>query len=162
MSQWHPFEDGETIGMTGAEGGRIIADEQHDGGARITLERDCLRAPYAITSTVYGWLYHTRFIADEPTAKQAYDDMKPALEQIIALLPQGSRWRRNARRRADGASRRRLRRGVCVRANPTPRLTSPRCGAKLRFALRRPPLHEWRGGWGVRFEAERKVISSVA
>ncbi len=88
MSQWHPYEDGETIGMTGAEGGQITADEQHDGGARITLERDCLHAPYAITSTIYGWLYHTRFIADEPTAKQAYNDMKPALEAIVALLPQ--------------------------------------------------------------------------
>ncbi len=88
MIQWQPYEQGDTLGMKGAEGGRIVADEQHDGGARITLERDCLRAPYAITCTIYGWAYHTRFIADEPTAKQSYDDMKAGLEAIVALLPQ--------------------------------------------------------------------------
>ncbi len=88
MSAWSPYEDGKTIGITGAEGGRVIADEQIDGGARITLEAHCLRAPYAITCTVYGWAYHTRFLADEATAKQAYTDMKAGLEGIVALLPQ--------------------------------------------------------------------------
>ena len=88
MSAWIPFEDGKTLGIKGAEGGTVIADEQHDGGARITLERDCLRAPYAITCTIYGWAYHTRFIADEPTAQQSYTEMRGALEPILALLPQ--------------------------------------------------------------------------
>lgn len=87
MTAWLPFEDGETVGMRGTEGGSIVADEQHPAGARITLERDCLRAPYAITCTIYGWGYHTRFLADEPTAQQAYDDMKPALEDVLRLLP---------------------------------------------------------------------------
>lgn len=87
MSGWIPFEDGKTIGIKGAEGGTVIADEQHDGGARITLEARCLRAPYAITCTVYGWAYHTRFLADEATAKQSYADMKAGLEAIVALLP---------------------------------------------------------------------------
>lgn len=89
MSDWTPFEDGATIGIKGTEGGKIIADEQHDGGARITLERDCLRAPFAITCVIYGWAYHTRFLADEPTAKQSYDDMKAALVEIVKLLPPG-------------------------------------------------------------------------
>lgn|GEM_PF-252930 len=88
MQNWTPFEDGETIGIRGTEGGTVIADEQHSGGARITLERDCLQAPFAITCTIYGWAYHTRFLADEATAKQAYDDMKAALLEIVALLPQ--------------------------------------------------------------------------
>jgi hypothetical protein len=88
VSAWTPFEDGATIGIKGAEGGTVIADEQHEGGARITLERDCLRAPFAITCVVYGWAYHTRFLADEATAKQAYDDMKAGLEEIVKLLPQ--------------------------------------------------------------------------
>ena len=88
MSVWLPFEDGETIGIRGTEGGTVIADEQHPRGARIMLERDCLRAPFAITCTIYGWAYHTRFLADEATAKQAYDDMKVALLDILDLLPQ--------------------------------------------------------------------------
>lgn len=88
MSDWKPFEEGATIGIKGAEGGKVVADEQHDGGARITLERDCLRAPFAITCVIYGWAYHTRFFADEATAKQAYDDMKAGLLDIVSLLPQ--------------------------------------------------------------------------
>ncbi len=88
MRRWLPFEDGETIGIQGSEGGTVTADEQHSSGGRITLESQCLRAPYAITVTIYGWAYHTRFFADEATAKQAYDDMKTALLEILALLPQ--------------------------------------------------------------------------
>lgn len=87
MSEWQPFEDGNTIGMKGAEGGKVIADEQIEGGARITLEQDCLRAPYAITCVVYGWAYHTRFLADGGTAQQAYADMKAALAEIVKLMP---------------------------------------------------------------------------
>lgn len=88
MRTWLPFEDGETIGIKGSEGGTVTADEQHSSGARITLESQCLRAPFAITVTIYGWAYHTRFFADEATARQAYDDMKPPLVEILALLPQ--------------------------------------------------------------------------
>jgi hypothetical protein len=88
MSKWQPFEDGKTIGIKGVEGGKVIADEQINGGARITLEQDCLRAPYAITCVVYGWAYHTRFLADGGTAQQAYGDMKAALAEIVKLMPQ--------------------------------------------------------------------------
>ncbi len=89
ITDWEPFEDGKTIGITGTEGGTVIADEQHERGGRITLERDCLRVPYAITCTIYGWAYHTRFIADEPTAKQSYAEMKTALLDVLRLLPPG-------------------------------------------------------------------------
>lgn len=84
---WQPFEEGRTIGQTGTEGGVILDDDEHDGGARITLERGCLRAPFAITCGVYGWLVHTRFLADDETAQYAYIAMKSALDGIIALMP---------------------------------------------------------------------------
>lgn len=86
-SHWQPFEDGGTLGLHGSEGGAIIRDEEHPGGARITLERDCLRVPFAITCGIYGWAAHTRFFADEPSALYAYDEMKPSLADIVALLP---------------------------------------------------------------------------
>lgn len=89
MSEWYAMEDGATIGLRGAEGGAIMADEEHPAGARITLERDCLRVPYAITVGVYGWLVHTRFIADEPTAVHEYGQMKAALEnEVLSLIPE--------------------------------------------------------------------------
>lgn len=87
MTIWQPFEDGRTLGRTGAEGGTIILDEEHPGGARLTLERGCLRAPFAITCGVYGWLVHTRFVADEETAQHACAAMKHALAEIVALIP---------------------------------------------------------------------------
>lgn len=84
---WYPFEQGNTRGIKGFEGGVILEDEQHDDGARITLEHGCLRAPVAITLTVYGWMSHTRFFADEATGKQAYEEMRAALLDVLRLLP---------------------------------------------------------------------------
>jgi hypothetical protein len=85
---WQPFEEGRTVGQTGTEGGVIVFDEEHDGGARITLERGCLRAPFAITCGVYGWMVHTRFLADDETAQHAYSGMKSALSGIVTMLPE--------------------------------------------------------------------------
>ncbi len=84
---WQPIEDGQTIGQTGSEGGTIQHDEEYSGAARITLEQKCLRAPYAITCGIYGFLVHTRFLADEETALHALDTMKTALAAIVDLAP---------------------------------------------------------------------------
>jgi len=84
---WQPFEDGQTVGRTGSEGGVIQHDEVYAGAARITLEQSCLRAPYAITCGVYGHLVHTRFLADDETAVYAMDSMKAALAAIVDQLP---------------------------------------------------------------------------
>jgi len=84
---WQRYDAGKTLGLRGSEGGTIIRDEEHPDGARITLERDCLRVPYAITCAIYGWGVHTRFIADEPTAQYAVEEMKPALAAILMLVP---------------------------------------------------------------------------
>jgi hypothetical protein len=84
---WLPFEGGQTIGQTGAEGGVIIRDDEHPDGARITLEQGCLNAPFAITCGVYGWAVHSRFLADDETAQHAFDAMRGALSGILALVP---------------------------------------------------------------------------
>ena len=86
MSDWYPYEEGATLGIRGTEGGTILTDEEHPIGARITLERDCRRAPYAITTLIYNWTVHTRFIADEPTAFHEYQAMKATLQSDV--LPQ--------------------------------------------------------------------------
>lgn len=90
MPTWAPYDEGRTIGLRGGEGGTIIRDEQHEAGARITLETRCLRAPVAINVVVQDWLLHTRFFLDERTAQEAYEAMKTALEKgIFPLLPAG-------------------------------------------------------------------------
>jgi hypothetical protein len=84
---WTPYDQGSTLGKTGREGGAIVVDDEYVGAARIILEENCLRAPYAITCAVYGYLLHTRFLADDETAQYALDEMKAALVAIVASLP---------------------------------------------------------------------------
>lgn len=84
---WTPYEGGKTVNTTGREGGLIKVDEEYAGAARIILEEGCLRAPYAITASVYGYLLHTRFLADDETAYHAVDEMKTALAEIANLTP---------------------------------------------------------------------------
>ena len=62
----------------------IVADEEHEAGARITLERGPGRtpAPFTITCGVYGWMVHTRFFAIELEARADYDAMKTELETL--------------------------------------------------------------------------------
>jgi hypothetical protein len=84
---WYLIEEGRTVGTRGSEGGEIVRDEEHGDGARITLERNTLqRVPFAITCGIYGWMVHTRFFADEPTALNAFNEMKDAIASILALL----------------------------------------------------------------------------
>jgi hypothetical protein len=83
---WLPFDDGESIGQRGSEGGIILRDDEYRGGARITLERDGV-APFAITCAVYGWMVHTRFFSALPDAEREYALMQPELAAIVDLAP---------------------------------------------------------------------------
>jgi hypothetical protein len=86
-TQWGPFAHGSSLGDEGSELGVIALDEAHAAGARITLERDCMLAPFAVTCSVYGWMVHTRYFATEPEAQAAFEEMKPPLESITRLVP---------------------------------------------------------------------------
>jgi hypothetical protein len=82
-SPWHPAENGATIGHPGSEQGVTLSDEEHDLGARITLERDTRVAPFAITCGIYGWMLHTRFFGAQDEAETQYDAMKNALAALL-------------------------------------------------------------------------------
>jgi hypothetical protein len=77
---------GGTIGTVGSERGTIVADEIHDGGARITLECATRLAPFAITCGLPGWLVHTRFFESEAEARSQLDTMKVALARITEAV----------------------------------------------------------------------------
>jgi hypothetical protein len=83
---WHIFDNGKTVGQRGSEDGVVIRDEEHDAGARLTLERDCRIAPFAITCGLYGWFFHTRFFSAKRDAEGAFLEMKFEMEQLIHLL----------------------------------------------------------------------------
>ena len=84
---WQPFEDGGTIGTEGSESGTVLRDEEHDGGARITLERGGRSGPYAITCGIYGTMVHTRQYGSERQAARAFEDMKQRLDRIMQAIP---------------------------------------------------------------------------
>jgi len=84
---WQPFHDGSSIGQEGTEMGLIIRDEWYAGTARITLEDEPRVVPFAITCAVYGWMAHTRYFGTVEEANRAFDEMKPALEKIVSLIP---------------------------------------------------------------------------
>jgi hypothetical protein len=83
---WHDFLDGRSVGMMGSEGGDIIRDEEHDAGARVTLERATRVAPFSITCGIYGWMVHTRWFDSEPVTRAEFDTMKDALAAILKKL----------------------------------------------------------------------------
>ena len=80
---WHAFETGCTLGEIGSERGKIIRDEEHAHGARITLERNTSIAPFTITCGVYGWMVHTRYFETDVEAVAEYDKMKASLSEIV-------------------------------------------------------------------------------
>lgn len=87
-SDWHPSEEGATLGQVGSEEGIVVRDEEHSLGARITLERDARIAPFAITCGVYGWGMHTRFFSSEAEAESEYDLMKASLFELLEAARQ--------------------------------------------------------------------------
>src|SRR5947208_487532 len=82
---WQPFDNGRTVGHTGSEDGTIVYDDEHDRGARITLERNCGNVPVAVTCGIYGWFFHTRFLNSEAEAQ--FDQMKSGLAAILEIIP---------------------------------------------------------------------------
>ncbi|HZL90466.1 MAG TPA: hypothetical protein VFB96_19020 [Pirellulaceae bacterium] len=84
---WVPIESGTTVGQAGSENGVVLRDEEHELGARITLERDTVNAPFAITCGIYGWMFHTRYFGGEIEAVEAFERMKDSLGAILGTIP---------------------------------------------------------------------------
>jgi hypothetical protein len=83
-TRWCAFEGGTTIGDKGSETGIILLDEEHQHGARITLESGGITAPFSVTCGIYGLFVHTAFAGSRLEAFQKYDAMRHSLDQIIS------------------------------------------------------------------------------
>ena len=84
---WTALDDGKSLGKSGSEGGIIRRDEEHDLGARITLEEGGSTAPWSITCGVYGWMVHTRFFGSEEQGNREFEQMKVGLEEVLRIIP---------------------------------------------------------------------------
>lgn len=94
---WRAFDTGKSIGKKGSESGRIVADEEHDDGARVTLERDGCTAPWSITCGIYGSFMHTAFASSEEEGRKKYSEMKSELVTIMKEDSSDSRYEKMRR-----------------------------------------------------------------
>ncbi|OYU48193.1 MAG: hypothetical protein CFE31_11055 [Rhizobiales bacterium PAR1] len=84
---WDLYEDGASLGTAGEDGGTIVADFEHDLGARMTLEALGDGTCFAMTCGIYGWFFHTRFFNSREEADRATVDMQSALNVILQSYP---------------------------------------------------------------------------
>jgi len=83
---WYDFDEGYSIGTSGPDGGLIVRDEEHQSGARMTIEEDGSFAPFSITCGIYGWMFHTRYFPTESEAVEGFELMKIDLDEILKLF----------------------------------------------------------------------------
>ncbi|GHG96262.1 hypothetical protein [Comamonas sp. JC664] len=86
---WQPYEGGSSLGWMGTQGGTIARDEALRDQLRLTYERDDSRSFHAISCSVTGWLLYHRFFDNADAAHAAFEEMKPALLDLLAQLPEG-------------------------------------------------------------------------
>ncbi len=84
MSSWSAYNHGRSIGKTSAEGGLIMRDEEHPGGARITFKRGS--GYISVSCYLYGWMDHTRFFGTASDAQREYVAMKAALLTVLDVI----------------------------------------------------------------------------
>ena len=61
---WTKYDNGNSIGKKGSEGGKILNDQENINGARITIEANAGNIPFAITLGIYGLMFHTEFFGE--------------------------------------------------------------------------------------------------
>lgn len=84
MSNWSSFNHGRSIGTVSPEGGKILYDEEHEGGARITLKRG--HGYVSVSLNIYGWLEHTRFFSSDIEAQREYRTMRKSVADMLAVI----------------------------------------------------------------------------
>lgn len=81
MNNWVDYDNGRSIGTSGAEGGVILRDEEHKNGARITLKHGSNYI--SVSCNIYGRMDHTRFFGTLNEAQREYLSMRTALAEMI-------------------------------------------------------------------------------
>lgn len=80
---WNPTDEGNTLGTIGSEGGKIIHDEEHDLGARISLEGKGDTAAAAITLDIYGVVDHTSMYKSIEEGRISLQRFKSKIEKVL-------------------------------------------------------------------------------
>ncbi|GAA6767038.1 hypothetical protein AAFH68_29860 [Flavobacterium sp. CGRL1] len=83
---WVKYDNGNSIGKKGSEGGKIINDEENINVARITIETNAGNIPFAITFGIYGLMFHTEFFSDKETAVEYFERKKNEIDIILEMF----------------------------------------------------------------------------
>jgi hypothetical protein len=84
MSDWQPFNQGKSIGMTSPEGGIVVRDEEHPLGVRIILKE--ARDYISISCNIVGRIDHSRFFRKMSDAQNEYEAMKADLVKVATVI----------------------------------------------------------------------------
>lgn len=84
---WMRYKDGQTLGQLGAGGGTIIDDLELPDAARLTLEEDSDKGPFAISCQIYGWMSHVRVAKNAQVAQNTFADMQHDLTKLFQRIP---------------------------------------------------------------------------
>ena len=84
---WTPTDARQSIDPRDLNGGIVVADYEHELGARIIVEDLGDAAHFAITCGIYGWFFHTCRFSKRGAADSACTEMQTALDRIINSIP---------------------------------------------------------------------------
>jgi hypothetical protein len=87
MSDWQPFNQGQSIGMKSPEGGIIVRDEEHPLGVRIILKE--AKEYISISCNIVGRIDHSRFFRKMSDAQGEYEVMKADLVKVATVISKG-------------------------------------------------------------------------
>ncbi|WDF46928.1 hypothetical protein PQ459_00265 [Chryseobacterium sp. KACC 21268] len=83
---WYIFDNSNSIGKKGSEGGIILSDFENSNGARITIEQDGNIASFSVTIGIYNLMFHTYFCSSEQEAISFREETIEKIDNIFNLL----------------------------------------------------------------------------
>jgi len=83
---WTKYNNGNSIGKKGSEGGKILNDQENINGARITIEANVGNIPFAITLGIYGLIVHTEFFSEIEIATEYFKRKKNEIDRILKMF----------------------------------------------------------------------------
>lgn len=83
---WIKYNNGNSIGKKGSEGGKILNDQENINGARITIEANAGNIPFAVTFGIYGLMFHTEFFSEIEIAIEYFERKKNEIDRILKMF----------------------------------------------------------------------------
>ena len=81
MNNWQPYNHGRSLGMKSSEGSKIVRDEEHPLGARMTIKQG---GDYvSVSCSISGKIDHTRFFKEMTAAEREYATMQKELVKVM-------------------------------------------------------------------------------